>query len=350
MFIQIYCHKETFVARVAGDIETADRLTRTVIFKPKAINALIGVRNVHSSFSETCRLVHRWMSCNLLSDYFPRIALELLVANLFIAPLPYDAPRTPEIAFIRFLKLLSSFDWLSSPLMINFGNKFTAFDISDTHSRFSSEREMLPLMCISTPWDRYSTCTAKSPSGIFLNRAIKTAKACLDHLEAVYEKNWEGFDERILFKPAEDFDVTIHLKRILLSRRTESVEPPNSGDCLTAAFPIVEYLDVDEEKRSLPLAGFDTLDMYLSELRAAFDEFAYFFADRHGGFKVFVLWKVPVFAQKEFKAGSCSGMQSTGSAKKMLMQAKAEAIVEAFTTLGGGMVERVETHCERWRI
>lgn len=79
----------------------------------------------HSSFGGAVRLCKRWVSSQLLSGHLPHVAVELLVAHLYLAPAPYTPPHTPHVAFLRFLHLLAHTDWKTTPFLVNLNDAFT---------------------------------------------------------------------------------------------------------------------------------------------------------------------------------------------------------------------------------
>lgn len=53
--------------------------------------------------------------------------------------------------------------------------------------------------------------------------------------------------------------------------------------------------------KAVPLADLNMQQLYLNELRVAYDDFALFFHDPNGGDTIAVLWKPSVRIPKEFK-------------------------------------------------
>ncbi|BAF29266.1 Os12g0166500 [Oryza sativa Japonica Group] len=74
------------------------------------------------------RLAKRWISAHLFSSFISEEAVELLVAYLFLKPYPFNVPSSRVAGFLRFLRLLSSFDWTFSPMIIDINNDFNLKD------------------------------------------------------------------------------------------------------------------------------------------------------------------------------------------------------------------------------
>ena len=73
----------------------------------------------HDSFSGVCRLAKRWLASHFLLEYFEEEAVDLMCAYLFAHSSTYDAPKSLLVGFLRFLELLTSFDWKSQPLIVD---------------------------------------------------------------------------------------------------------------------------------------------------------------------------------------------------------------------------------------
>ena len=98
--------------------ETNDRdyfpqfLYRSHILSLKHHFTVHGVLSKYPAAGPTLRLARRWIAAHMLSDLIPFEAIELIVASLFVHPLPLDPPVTASCAFMRFLHLLGNHDWL----------------------------------------------------------------------------------------------------------------------------------------------------------------------------------------------------------------------------------------------
>lgn len=79
----------------------------------------------HPSFSGGVRLCKRWSASQLLVPHLPSIAVELMVAHLYLSPAPYTPPHTPHTAFLRFLRLLEQTDWRTTPFLVNLNDEFS---------------------------------------------------------------------------------------------------------------------------------------------------------------------------------------------------------------------------------
>ena len=75
------------------DTEDSLRLERETIALPRLTSTLHGLQQQYNSFSTTVRLAKRWISAQMLGDYVHEVALELIVASIFLSPYPHTSPR-----------------------------------------------------------------------------------------------------------------------------------------------------------------------------------------------------------------------------------------------------------------
>ncbi len=68
-----------------------------------------------------------------------------MVAYLFLSPAPYTPPAMPLIVLLRFLSLLSSFDWSTEPLIVNFNNELSGTARTYMFSSSISEKYTIPI-------------------------------------------------------------------------------------------------------------------------------------------------------------------------------------------------------------
>lgn len=174
----------------------------------------------HPSASSVVRLAHRWVASHMLSDMIPPEAIELLIAEIYTEGRTGSAPPSTVVAgFLRWLRLLSTHDWVREPLIVDPQNHITSNDRSLIHSQFNSIRgpnlKNGPAMYIISPADYDGveamagskvetdaaeqalltansdnevekvwapTVTAKFPEIVVLSRTAALAKCSHDHL------------------------------------------------------------------------------------------------------------------------------------------------------------------------
>ncbi|XP_072050523.1 nucleolar protein 6-like [Amphiura filiformis] len=334
---------------VLRDNAQSMELERAIIQLPRLTSMLHGLQQQYNTYSNTVRLAKRWVCAHLLSRHIRQECVELIVAYVYLQPAPYSVPSSPMSGFLHFLQLLSTYDWNTSPLIVNLNNELTDGDYDEIKDHFNHHRSQLPKMFIATPMDKLtSTWTKDMPTSQILQRLIVLAKESLQVLETQLNENNQNVDTKQIFRPPLDpYDVIIHLRHKLVPRLQESIDTPEH---LQASVSIAG----SSKLRHLPVVNFDPVDCFINDLQAAYGEMALFFHDMHGGDFVAVLWKPTAFKPQPFKVKHAQGKipkDSSVDGKDRTMIPNLEAIVEDFKILGQGLVKSVEvrTHnIEKW--
>ncbi|KYO18444.1 nucleolar protein 6 [Alligator mississippiensis] len=317
------------------DTEESQQLELETLHLPYLTSCLHGLQQQHPAFSGTCRLAKRWISAQMLSDGLSEECVDLLVASLFLHAAPFTPPSSPQVGFLRFLHLLTTFDWKNAPLIVNLNSELKDADYTEIKNEFVASRADLPVMFISTPRDqRSSVWTKERPSAQILQRLLVLAQASLRALEEQLLNPLGSQDVKVAFRPPLDFyDVLIHLNPKQIPRHLEGVDRPaksfirgmlkSDAPVKTLSFPVVDY---------------DPVQCYLQELREAFDDFALFFYDKYGGVVIGVLWKPSSFEPQPFKVSNMKGRMMAARGNAPVTVPNVEAILEDFEVLGEGLV------------
>ncbi|XP_045145137.1 nucleolar protein 6 isoform X2 [Echinops telfairi] len=327
------------------DTPASLRLERDTKQLPLLTSALHGVQQQHPAFSGAARLAKRWVRAQLLGEGFSDESLDLVAAALFLHPEPFSPPSSPQVGFLRFLHLVSTFDWKNSPLVVNLNNELNVEDQAEMRSGFLAARTRLPVMVIFTPQDRKSSMwTQDGPSVQILQQLVVLAAEALPILEKQLLDPWGPGDIRTVFRPPLDmYDVLIRLSPRHIPRHRQAVDLPAASFCRGL---------FTEPRPSLlmPVLGYDPPQLYLAQLRAAFGDLALFFYDQHGGEVIGVLWKPSSFQPQPFKASGMKGRMAVSRGGELAMVPHVEAILEDFAVLGEGLVQAVEARSERWAV
>lgn len=318
------------------DTEDSLRLERETKALPRLTSTLHGLQQQYNSFGTTVRLAKRWICAQMLGDFIHEVAVELIVASFYLSPYPHTSPRSGLVGFKRFLNLLATHDWKTTPLMVNLNHEFTAEDLTEIPNRFSKERTTLPLMFISTPLDKYSShWTKKSPTVPILQRLVLLAQKSLEG----QIKLGSNPDFKPIFRPPLDvYDVLIFLNHKQLPRQHEAID-------MRVETNIRQYGKSTEDDR-FPITDFDPVQMYLKELRVTFDDLALFFHDKHGGGVIGVLWKPTALNPKDFKVSHINyskPLTDSAGGRGVSLAPNIDAILEDFKILGEGLVEKLQT-------
>ncbi|XP_038558742.1 nucleolar protein 6 isoform X2 [Micropterus salmoides] len=335
--IQVAYHREPQVLRenvnaegllIVRDNEEAQALEMATIHKPLLTSTLHGLQQQHPCFGAVCRLAKRWLGAQLFSEDVTEDTADLLVASLFLQPAPFTPPGSPQVGFLRFLHLLSSFDWRNNPLVVNLNNQLTAADYTETKNDFMACRESLPVMFIATPKDKKSLWTKRAPSVQMLQRVVMVAAESL---------------KVVMRPPLDAYDVLIHLNPKQVPLLSQAVDPP----AVTFSRGIMTG-SVAQSGGALPVIDHNPVSLYLKELREAFGDLALFFCDPYGGTVIAVLWKPKAFIPVPFKTSQVSARSVEVAGEEANTVPNVEAILEDFRVLGKGLVKSVEPRTEKW--
>ncbi|KAM4616374.1 nucleolar protein 6 [Polymixia lowei] len=354
--IQVAYHREPQVLResvtedgllVVRDNEEARALEMATIHRPLLTSTLHGLQQQHPCFGAVCRLAKRWLGAQLFIDDIREDTADLLVASLFLQPAPFTPPGSPQVGFLRFLRLLSSFDWRNNPLVVNLNNQLTASDYTEIKNDFMASRESLPVMFIATPKDKkVSLWTKQAPSIQMLQRVVMVAAESLKVLEPQLMDGGQIQDVKVAMRPPLDaYDVLIHLVPGQVPLLSQAVDP------LPAIIGRgVMSGSVAHSGGALPVIDYNPVSLYLVELRESFGDLALFFCDPYGGTVIAVLWKPKAFKPVPFKTSQISARHVEVTGEEAHTVPNVEAILEDFRVMGRGLVKSVEARTERWTV
>lgn len=86
---------------------------------PRHHAAITSLQGHYPAFSQTVRLLKRWISAHLLSGHFSPEQLELFVASIFLDPAsPYGVPNSGSTGFARVLERLARWKWRDEPILV----------------------------------------------------------------------------------------------------------------------------------------------------------------------------------------------------------------------------------------
>ncbi|KAK9129870.1 hypothetical protein Sjap_010357 [Stephania japonica] len=132
-----------------------------------------GLQGIYPTFGPVVRLAKRWIASHLFSSFLAEEAIELLVAYLFLKPSPFPVPCSRITGYLRFLRLLSNYDWNFSPLIVDINNVLTVEDEKKINEDFMLTRKVYkekmqnvePAMFLATAYDKASMAwTRVSPN------------------------------------------------------------------------------------------------------------------------------------------------------------------------------------------
>ncbi|XP_012528322.1 nucleolar protein 6 [Monomorium pharaonis] len=317
------------------DNEESIELENKLFHLPKLSSALHGLHSQQPSFGPACCLAKRWLSAQLLDDtHIPGVVIELLMASLYLAPKPYKPAQTPQMAFLRFLEVIARAHWNTDPIIVNFNCEMTNEEIVAVETLFSTARNALPALFISTPYDQQkSLWTRKVPSQLILNRMSTLAKESLKLFDDSLFNN-TILDVKPMFRPPlSEYDCLLHLKSNMIPRRLQAIDVSSKAK-IVDLHPYKTHL-----LQKIPIVNFDPVQCFLKDLRESYGDYALFFHDTYGGMVIGVLFKPTVLERKDFKVSdvNCRKLDTDG---KLVLNIS--TMIEDFYILGRGIIRKID--------
>ncbi|CAM8912250.1 unnamed protein product [Rhodiola kirilowii] len=281
-----------------------------------------GLRGQYPVFGPIVRLAKRWATSHLFSACLAEEAIELLVAHLFLKPLPFSVPCSRITGFLRFLRLLSEYDWMFSPLVVDINHDLSSEDekkITENfkHSRKSSDEDKKipsPAMYLATVYDKTSEAWTKiSPNSSELKRLMAYARSSADVLtKLVLDDKMGSYQWECLFRtPLNNYDAVVllhhdklqHPESLLFPSEMSLGKPVVHGNPSKSFNPFLMPEDLkgrtlEDLKRKL-LVDFDPLKCFLADLEKNFPDAFKTWYDSIGGDAVGLTWEKPLSKKRE---------------------------------------------------
>ncbi|OAF66837.1 U3 small nucleolar RNA-associated protein 22 [Intoshia linei] len=108
-----------------GHLDTTN-LSNSYVYKlanlDKFYNYINCISTTYDTYCQSVRIIKRFLAYQMLSNIFENSAIELLIASLYIENFPVHKATSCFTIFMRFLKLMFSFDWKKRTLYVNFND------------------------------------------------------------------------------------------------------------------------------------------------------------------------------------------------------------------------------------
>ncbi|CAA0839558.1 Unknown protein [Striga hermonthica] len=264
-----------------------------------------GLRGRYPIYGPVVRLAKRWVSAHLFSNILSEEAVEVLVAHLFLKPLPFRPPCSRITGFLRFLRLLSEYDWSFSPLIVDINGDLTPADSNEINEIFMSTRKgceenphnLKPAMFLATNYDKESEAwTSQSPSAADLRRLAAYATSSANFLNNIIMKNQnDHYQWECVFRtPLNNYNAVILLHRDKLPYPQHLLFPSEvklgknviHGKPSKTFQPFLLPGDLrgspDELKNKL-MVNFDPLRYFVNDIKAKFADTFNVWYDSFGG-------------------------------------------------------------------
>jgi len=343
------------------DNAQSQQLERDIVILPRLSAALRGLQAQHPAFSCTVRLAKRWIASHMLLDYIEEEAIEMIVASLFIDANMYGMPQEvsssvssrcavdwagstcPQVAFLRFLQIVSRRDWHNQPLLINFGQTLSSEELKEMDRTLLAKKEhSKAVLVLATPYDHSGTAfTQDKPLAPVWSRLVLLAGESLSVLEKEMMRCHSGAELcQVFLTSVEPYDVVLKLNRGMVARRLYNLE-----ENLTDSRKKIATYTSDGKVHPLPVFDYEPVDCFIEELRTAYGDKARFFYDSYGGTSIGVQWIDKAWTPVPFKVSLVNGcsLKAPSGANEQRLEPNLMAICQDFLIMGQGLVKKIQS-------
>lgn len=280
-------------------------------YLPRHSSMIHALHTKNTSFGPTVRLAQRWLADNLMSNVMRIEAVELLVAHAFVNATPTSMPHSILSGFLRFLKLVSSFDWADAPLIVDLNSSMNDEAEREVIRRFeasSSSATTHPGMFIAADYeamDCLSSWTRSTPYKVVVQRLIAVAKLSFESLTHWLSTGASSSGWKAAFTAStSEFDAVLQLCVEKLPTKKMRFDATSTKK---QAFTAHVYKNMD--LTSIPvMVGFDPVQQLLVELNRKFGHVALFFMNGLDVDEIFIKWKPQAFLPTKFRAIASNGL------------------------------------------
>ncbi|XP_038701272.1 nucleolar protein 6 isoform X2 [Tripterygium wilfordii] len=284
-------------------------------------NMINGLQGQYPIYGHVVRLAKRWVASHLFSACLVEEAVELLVAYLFLKPLPFNAPFSRITGFLRFLRLLADYDWTFSAMVVDINNDLTLYDKKEINDNFALSRKVYeenpqnvnPAMFLATAYDKESEAwTRCAPNSLDLRRLVAYARSSADLLtKLVLQDQTDSYRWECLFRtPLNNYDavVLLHRDRLPYPKRLLFPSELNQGKMLARGnvcknfHPFILAQDLKGSYKELQnqlLVNFDPLRCFIGDLEKEFPNTFKLWYDFLGGDAIGLTWEKPHSKKRE---------------------------------------------------
>lgn len=305
--------KKQVTAAGNDKVKSTTSVDEELFIRSQHSSMINGLHGRYPIYGSVVRLAKRWVSSHLFSSFLTEEAIELVVAYLFLKPFPFHAPCSRVAGFLRFLRLLSNYDWTFSPLIVDINDDFTSKDEKEICENFIVSRkafegnvqDAMPAMFLVTTYDRTSeTWTKFSPNRSILKRIASYAQSSAGLLTDLILQGHKGsFTWECLFRtPLNNYDAVVLLHRDKLSYPQRLLFPAEvtngkhviRGKASKDFQPYIVLKNVFkslEEARNQLLVDFDPTRCFLEDLKGEFPDTFKVWYDSFGGDAIGLTWE-----------------------------------------------------------
>lgn len=294
-------------------IKSTASVDKDLFIRSQHSSIINGLHGRYPIYGPVVRLAKRWVSSHLFSSFLTEEAIELVVAYLFLKPFPFHVPCSRVTGFLRFLRLLSNYDWAFSPLIVDINDDFSSKDEKEINENFILSRksyvenvqDVMPALFLATTYDRTSEAWTKfSPNRLVLRRMVSYAQSSADLLTNLILLGQNGsFTWECLFRtPLNNYDAVVLLHQDKLSYPQRLLFPAevNHGKHVIRGKASKHFqpytvlgngLKSLEDARSKLLVDFDPTRYFLEDLKGEFPDTFKVWYDSFGGDAIGLTWE-----------------------------------------------------------
>ncbi|KAK6258334.1 hypothetical protein SCA6_012808 [Theobroma cacao] len=272
-----------------------------------------GLQFCYPIFGPVVRLAKRWLASHLFSACLAEEAVELLVAYLFLKPLPFNVPCSRITGFLRFLRLLAEHDWAFSPLVVDINGDLSQNDEKEIEDNFMQIRKAYEentqnrskAMFLATAYDKASEAwTRCSPNPLELKRLVAYARSSANLLtKLILQNQTDSHGWECLFRtPLSLYDAVILLhgdrlpypKRLLFTSELDQGKHVAHGNASNAFHPFLLPADMKgslEQLKTKLMVNFDPLRCFVGDVEKEFSNRLKLWYDSLGGDAIGLTWE-----------------------------------------------------------
>ncbi|XP_074312667.1 uncharacterized protein LOC141648101 isoform X2 [Silene latifolia] len=321
----------SLVKRQGNQFKRVSSIDKQLFVRSQHSSMINGLQGRFPIYGAVVRLAKRWAASHLFSACLGCEVTELLAAHLFLNPLPFRAPNSRVTGFLRFLRLLSEYDWNFSPLVVDINNDLTTDDLTEINENFMSSRkaqeanpfEVSPAIYMATTYDKSSEAwTDSSPNTMELKRLVAYARSSANLLtRLVGQDQCDSNGWECLFRtPLNNYDAVVLLHRNRLAYPQHLLFPSevNEGTFVARGNASKEFSPIFRPKdmkgrldilKTKLMVDFDPLKCYVVDLQGGFPDTLKLWYDALGGDAIGITWTKSTSKKRDREEDSIDGVE-----------------------------------------
>lgn len=296
----------------SDQVKRVSSADRKLFLRSQHSSMINGLRGRYSTYGPVVQLTKRWVAAHLFSALFVEEAIELVVAYLFLKPLPFSSPCSRITGFLRFLRLLSEHDWIFSALIVDINGDLTPDDEKEINENFMLSRKayeegtgsLKSTMFVATTYDKASEAwTSSSPSLLEIRRLAAYARSSSNLLtRLIMQDQLDSYGWECIFRtPLDNYDAVILLHRDKMPYPERLLFPSelnhgklvvrgNASKIFQPFMLLGDVKGVKEEPEDKLLIDFDPLRCFIKDLESGFPNTFKVWYDSVGGDAIGLTW------------------------------------------------------------